>query len=238
LGALAVLISTGAGALVILLFKKIGRLEYSAMLAFAAGMMGYSAIEMLSQAHSKSGDAMMLAGLVLGIAALFLSDKLLPHVHKHALGQDMAKSKKKALIIVGTIALHNIPEGFAIAAAFAGSTPLGWFVTASIALQDFPEGTLVSAPLAAYGMDTRKSIGFGILSGVVEAAAAVIGYIFLTSVNGLVPLALSFSAGAMAYVIIAELVPDASEENMERVAAISLIAGAALSFIMASVFAF
>jgi ZIP family zinc transporter len=208
------------------------------MLSFAAGMMAFSVIEMLAQAHQRTGDETIIIGLVTGIALVYLVDKLLPHAHKHALGDEMTKGKKKAFIIVGTIAMHNIPEGFAVGAAFASSTPLGWFVTASIALQDFPEGALVAAPLAAYGIDMKKSIGYGILSGAAEAVAAIIEYAFLTSIGGFTPFALALSAGAMGYVVIAELIPDASENGMERVAALSFIGGAALSFLMSGMFAF
>jgi zinc transporter, ZIP family len=236
LGALLVLAATSAGALLVLMLRKINKPGYSAMLAFAAGMMAFSAIEMLGQSHSSGDDATVLAGLALGVLALFLSDRLLPHVHRHALGEDIKESKKKMVLIVGTIALHNIPEGFAIAAAFAQSNVLGWFVAASIAVQDFPEGALVSTPLAAYGMERKRSAGYGILSGAIEAGAAVAGYLFLSAAQGLVPLALSFSAGAMGYVVMSELLPDASEGGMERVAALSFLAGAALSFALSGLF--
>jgi len=236
LGALAVLLATSAGALLVLFFRKIGKLEYSVMLAFSAGMMAFSALEMLSQSHAKGQDIAVLSGFFVGIAMLYLSDMVLPHIHKHALGSDMPESKKKAALIVGTIALHNIPEGLAVAAAFADSTLLGWIVTSSMALQDFPEGALVSTPLACYGMDSKKSAGYGILSGLVEAGAAILGYVFLSSVTGFVPFALSFSAGAMAYVIFVELMPDAFENKMERIAGLSFTVGAAVAFAISSFF--
>jgi ZIP family zinc transporter len=233
-----VLLATSAGALLVFFFRRIGRLEYSAMLAFAAGMMGYSAIEMLAQSHASGQDIVIVIGLALGIGALILTDRLLPHVHRHALGKEIAEPRKKAILIVGTIALHNIPEGFAIAAAFAQSNILGWFVASSIAIQDFPEGALISAPLAAYGMGKRESAGYGILSGAIEAVAALAGYVFLSAMAGLVPLALSFSAGAMGYVVLAELLPDATEEGMEKVAAMSFIIGAMVAFALGSIFSF
>jgi ZIP family zinc transporter len=207
------------------------------MLAFSAGAMAFSSVEMLSQSHRMGGDVMVVAGFLLGFLALMGAEKLLPHVHMHLRKKELDKSKKKAALIAGTITLHNVPEGFAIATAFAASNPLGWFVTTSIALQDIPEGVLVSTPLACYGIGVKKSVIYGMFSGFIEGVAAIAGYLFLSSFAALVPPALAFSAGAMVYVIFVEVLPDALEGGMERVAALSFAAGAAMTFGLASLLA-
>lgn len=237
LGALAVLAATAAGAFAVLFVGCVEGRRNAAMLAFAAGMMSYSAFEMLAQAHQSAGDATVLAGLALGIAALAVSEKLLPHVHLHITKEELAHSKRKALMIGGAIALHNIPEGLAVATAFAASNPLGWFVTTTIAIQDIPEGALIAAPLACYGMDKRVAVGYGVLSGAAEAAAAIVGFYFLSLFSPAVPLALALAAGAMAYVVFVELVPDAFAKGMERTGALAFTLGAAAAFALAAVFA-
>lgn len=136
----------------------------------------------------------------------------------------ISDSKKKAALIAGTITIHNLPEGFAIASSFAQSNPLGWLVTSTIAIQDVPEGTLVSAPLACYGIDCVRSFKFGVLSGLIEGVAAIFGYIFLSLVKEVIPSALGFAAGAMSYVILAELLPDAFKGRSWKVA-LSFILG-------------
>jgi ZIP family zinc transporter len=238
LGALAALAATSFGSIAVVFFRRIGDATRSAMLAFAAGMMAFSCIEMLSQAHASSADAAVIAGVSLGILALFAADKLLPHVHAAVRKKELLAAKKKVLLIVGAISIHNIPEGFAIASAFAGSTPLGWIVTLSIALQDIPEGLLIAAPLVAYGVAVGRSVSLGVLSGAVEFAAAIAAFLFLSAFAGITPVALAFSAGAMLYVILAELLPDALANKMERVAAVSFVAGAAVAFAAASLLAF
>jgi len=238
LGAAAALLATSAGSIALFAFRKVGRTAYSAMLASCAGVMAYSAMEMLGQSHATAGDAAVVAGLALGMLALFAADRLLPHAHAKIRGREIAVSKKKAALIAGAVTLHNVPEGLAIASAFAGSAPLGWLVALSIALQDIPEGFMISAPLAFYGVAKGRSVWFGILSGIVEAAAAIAGYLFLSMVSGAVPGALAFSAGAMAYVIFAELLPDAFGDRMEGVAALSFAGGAALAFGIASLLGF
>jgi len=236
LGALTVLFATSAGAAVVLFYGCMDERKNNMMLAFAAGVMAYSAVEMLAQAHQASGDVTVVSGLALGLITLLFVEKALPHIHMHITREELKHSKKKALMIGGAIAIHNIPEGIAIAAAFAASNPLGWFVTTTMAIQDVPEGTLIAAPLACYGLGKRMAVFYGVLSGAAEAAAAVIGYVFLSSFAGFVPLSLAFSSGAMAYVVLVELLPDALKKGNERAGAMAFAAGAAAAFGLASLF--
>jgi ZIP family zinc transporter len=135
------------------------------------------------------------------------------------------------------MALHNIPEGFAIASAFAASPALGWLVTTSIAIQDVPEGLVASAPLACCGVSQKRSIFWGVFSGFAEFVAAIFGFIFLSIIGTLVPFALSFSAGAMAYVVVFELLPDALKGPMRNLSAITFIFGIVFAVVLASFFA-
>ena len=237
LAGLVVLIATSLGAMAVLLLKKLDGHRYSFLLAFSGGVMAYSAVEMLTESHHAAGDIGVLAGFMAGVVALMISERLLPHVHMHLKKKELTDSKKKAVLIAGSIGLHNIPEGLAIATAFASSATLGWFVTTSIALQDIPEGALVSAPLAAYGVNKKDSLFYGILSGLAEGIAAIAGFLFLNFFSNLVPVALAFSAGAMVYVVFVELLPDAMQDGKERIATISFIAGAAIAFVIAGALA-
>ncbi len=230
LGALVAALATSAGAFAVLLFKKISGRTYSALLSFSAGLMAYTALEMFSEAGETGGDIVALAGIVLGVVVILILERLIPHVHFWVRRKQITPEKKKVALVVGTVTLHNVPEGFAIASAFAGSTPLGWLVTAAISLQDVAEGFLISAPLACYGMEGKRCVKYGILSGVVEFAAAIAGFLFLSIVIAATPIALAFSAGAMLFVVFVELLPDAFRKGMERVAALSFIFGALLAF--------
>ena len=238
-GALLALAATAAGAAGLLLVKSVSRIQHCIILAFSSGVMLYAAAEMLLQSYF-SGWENAAIGFACGGAALFLLEKLIPHAHafvrgRHAAG--ISNEGKKAVLIGGTITLHNIPEGFAIASAFAASSPLGWLVSVSIAVQDVPEGLIVSAPLAAYGVSRKTSVFWGIFSGVVEAAAAVAGFVFIAATASITPLALAFSAGAMAFVTFFELLPDAFSEAKKRMPTIALAAGlvgaALIAFLLA-----
>jgi ZIP family zinc transporter len=166
----------------------------------------------------------------MGTVSFLAVDKLLPHAHLALVGATLHDSKRKVALYVGTITIHNIPEGFAVASAFAGSPALGWLVTMSIALQDIPEGLIVSAPVAGYGVATRHSFAWGVFSGVVEFAAAILGFLFLRVVAPCTPWALGFSAGAMAYVVLSELLPDAMQAENRMVALGAAIVGFAAAF--------
>jgi len=107
-----------------------------------------------------------------GVLVFFTLEKLIPHIHFLIKKEKIKSAHKRALLLAGTITLHNIPEGFAIASAFAGSNTLGWLVTSSIALQDIPEGMIVSAPLVCCGLSNKRSSFWGIFSGVAEFIAA------------------------------------------------------------------
>jgi len=208
LGALLAFFATAAGAALVLPIKDARGRLFALLSAFSGGVMAFSSFEMLMQSHAAAGDAVALAGLALGLCIFFMLERLLPHAHAFMRRAPMEKEKKKAALLAGTITLHNIPEGFAIASAFAASPQLGWLVAGTIAIQDFPEGLIVSAPLVAYGMGAKHSFFWGVFSGFVEFLAAIVGFLFLSQVAAAAPFALGFSAGAMIFVTFSELLPD------------------------------
>lgn len=236
LGAGLAFAATSLGAAGVLAFKKIKPKHYAAILSFCAGVMAFSALEMLAQSHAQAGDIATFGALIAGMAVFLVLEKLLPHAHMLVRKKELQPSKKKLALVAGTVTLHNIPEGFAIASAFASSSPLGWLVSVSIAIQDFPEGLVVSAPLAAYGVGTNRSFLLGVFSGFVEFMAAIAGFVFLSAIAALTPFALAFSAGAMFYVTIFELLPDAFKGESRVEAMASFIFGIALAFGMAMLF--
>ncbi|MFH2106324.1 MAG: ZIP family metal transporter [Candidatus Micrarchaeota archaeon] len=213
LGATIAMFATALGALGVIFFRKAGCKFYPYILSACAGVMIYTSAEMANGSHALSGDLIAGFGLVCGLFAFFVIERILPHIHSMIRKKEIEKTRKKAVLLAGTITLHNIPEGFAIASAFAGSTPLGWLVTAAIAIQDIPEGFVISGPLACFGINTKKSVLWGVFSGFVEFMAAIFGYMFLSLATTTTPFALAFSAGAMTYVAFIELLKDAYQEK-------------------------
>ncbi|MFA6489770.1 MAG: ZIP family metal transporter [Candidatus Micrarchaeia archaeon] len=235
LAALLVFAATSLGAAGVYLLPKLGRLNQALMLSFCAGIMVFTAVEMISQSSGQIGWQASLGGLLLGGAAFVALEAIIPHLHLAIRKTRMDSASKKTSLLAGTVTLHNVPEGLAIASAFAASPSLGWLVATSMAIQDVPEGLVVSAPFACFGKSCHRSFFWGAFSGFVEAVAAIAGFALLSVVSVATPFALAFSGGAMLCVSFFELMPDAISANRTMSAAF-FIAGVAFGFLMASTF--
>ncbi len=243
LGTLFTWFLTALGASVVFFFKKLNRKVLDAMLGFAAGVMIAAsffsliapAIEMTQQAGQPSW-LIAGAGFALGCAFLFFADKFLPHMHvlgKKVHTEGIKTNWKKSVLLVGAITLHNIPEGLAVGVAFGavaagypGASVAGAMALAlGIGIQNFPEGAAVSIPLRREGFSRKKSFFWGQLSGVVEPVAGVLGALAVTAFRPILPYALCFAAGAMIYVVVEELVPEAQTTQDSHVATIGIVVG-------------
>ncbi len=160
-------------------------------------------------------------GFLLGILFLFLMDLIIPHLHINSANPEGKKSSlKKTTMLVLAVTLHNIPEGMAVGVVFAGVLSTNETVTLmgaislaiGIAIQNFPEGAIISLPLKGEGNSKAKSFLNGMLSGIVEPVFAFLTILFADFINPVLPYLLAFAAGAMMYVVVEELIPEASRE--------------------------
>ena len=143
-------------------------------------------------------------------------------------------------MMVLAVTLHNIPEGMAVGVVFAGLVSGQGEVTMTgalalaigIAIQNFPEGAIISLPLKSEGSRKRKAFLNGMLSGVVEPIAAVITILLTRIVTPVLPYLLSFAAGAMLYVVVEELLPEASEGEHSNISTIGFAAGFVIMMIL------
>lgn len=221
---------TALGAAMVFFFKEIKPKTLNLMLGFASGIMiAASFWSLLLPALELSEKSRfpwlpVVAGFGLGGLFIYGADKLLPHVH-HV--EDTPKndkrggSLKRSILLVTAITLHNIPEGLSFGIAFgtaavagSGQTVMAAAVLAlGIGLQNFPEGAAVSIPLRREGCSRGKSFFYGQASGIVEPIAAVAGAFLASTLEGILPLALSFAAGAMVFVVIEELIPESQNDS-------------------------
>ncbi|XP_032669126.1 zinc transporter ZIP11 isoform X2 [Odontomachus brunneus] len=139
---------------------------------------------------------------------------------------------RRILLLVVAITVHNIPEGLAVGVGFGaiGSSPSATFESArnlaiGIGIQNFPEGLAVALPLQAAGISTLKSFWYGQLSGMVEPIAGVLGAVGVTLAAPALPYALAFAAGAMIYVVIDDIVPEAHQSGNGKFASWAAIVG-------------
>lgn len=218
---------TALGAAMVFFFrKKIGEGTQRIFLGFAAGVMIAASvwsllIPAIEEAEAAGGVGWIPAagGFALGIAFLMGLDYLLPHLHVDAKRPEgLPSSWKKSTLLMLAVTLHNIPEGMAVGLSFALASQHGGEatgLTAAVALalgmgiQNFPEGAAISLPLRQSGMSRPRAFVYGALSGVVEPIFGILVVLAAGSVQPLMPWMLSFAAGAMMYVVVEELIPEA-----------------------------
>ncbi len=241
---------TAAGAAVVFTAHRVHQRLLDSMLGFAAGVMLAAsywsllapAIEIAEQGPVPAWVAPAV-GLLLGCAALWAMDKVLPHLH---VGLPLEEAEglslpwRRPVLLVSAITLHNVPEGLAVGVAFGGvvagvpstSVAAALALTLGIAIQNFPEGVAVAMPLRAEGMGRLRSFWYGQLSALVEPAAAVIGAAAVVYAVPILPYALSFAAGAMIYVVVEELIPESHRAGSADLATVSLIVGFVVMMIL------
>jgi len=218
---------TALGAGAVFTFKTINRRLLDTMLGFAAGVMiAASFWSLLAPAIEMSEGGPLpswvpaLVGFMAGGLFLWGVDKILPHLHMGlplSEAEGIKTSWERSILLVLAITLHNIPEGLAVGVAFGAvgaglpsATIAGAVALAlGIGIQNFPEGAAVSIPLRREGMSRLKSFWYGQLSGVVEPIAGVLGAAAVLFMQPILPYALAFAAGAMIYVVVEELIPEA-----------------------------
>ena len=249
LGILIPFAGTALGSGMVFFMKKEmnGRLQ-KLLLGFASGVMIAATvwsllIPALDMSEESGGIAWFpaAAGFLLGMGFLLILDTLTPHLHfTEEKPEGMPAHLKKTTMLVLAVTLHNIPEGMAVGVTFAGAmaenammTLTGAFaLSVGIAIQNFPEGAIISMPLKGQGLSKTRAFIYGTLSGIVEPAAAFLTILLTGLVVPLLPYLLSFAAGAMIYVVVEELIPEAQTGEHSNIGTIGVAVGFTLMMIL------
>lgn len=240
--------TTLGAACVFFMRREMRPLLQKSLLGFASGVMVAAGIWSLlipaidmSEPMGKLAFVPAASGFGAGILFLLIMDKITPHLHlKSAKPEGPKSTLKKTTMLVLAVTLHNIPEGMAVGVTFAGLLAAGSPITmagafalaAGIAIQNFPEGAIISMPLKSEGTGKWKSFVYGTLSGVVEPIAALITILLTSVTRPLLPYLLSFAAGAMLYVVVEELIPEASEGEHSDAGTIGFAVGFIIMMIL------
>lgn len=220
-----------------------------ALLGFASGVMLAASvwsllIPAIEMQEAAGGVAWIPAviGFLFGIGFLLLLDTVIPHLH---LNSDHPEGRPsgfgRSLMLVLAVTLHNIPEGMAVGVVLAGMlNSSGAIITAAsafalvigIAIQNFPEGAIISMPLVGLGLSRGKAFYYGFLSGAVEPLGAILTIVLTSLVTPILPYILSFAAGAMIYVVVEELIPEAQAGEHSNIGTIGVALGFALMLLL------
>ena len=238
LGAACVLFMTG----------ELKPLVQKSLLGFASGVMVAASVWSLlipslelSEEMGRLSFIPAAVGFALGIAFLLILDRIIPHLHLNSDEPEGIKAHlKKTTMLVLAVTLHNIPEGMAVGVVFAGFLMGSGNITLTgalalaigIAIQNFPEGAIISLPLRSEGNKRSRSFALGVLSGAVEPVGAILAIALASIVTPILPYMLAFAAGAMIYVVVEELIPEASEGEHSNLGTIAFAIGFALMMML------
>lgn len=219
------------------------------LLGFASGVMVAASvwsllIPSIEFDPAKEGFSKVLPsaiGFLLGMAFLLLIDYITPHLHIGEKNPEGMKSKlSRTAMLSLAVTIHNLPEGMAVGVVLAGaaagdvgiSAAAALAMSLGIAIQNVPEGAIVSMPMRAEGNSRLKSFLIGSLSGIVEPIGGLLVILLTAWLTPAMPYMLAFSAGAMLYVVIEELIPEASEGEHSNLATIGFAIGFVLMMIL------
>ena len=244
---------TALGAAIVVFFRSPNQKILDFLLGFSAGVMIAASFWSLLQpaiarAETAAGSPayfVATSGFLLGALFLWGSDRIVAATQRRVNGcqEHPNACRNRALALILSITLHNIPEGLAIGVAFGAlqsahhdTEALMGAVTIAlgIGLQNFPEGAAVSLPLRREGYSRRKSFFWGQASGMVEPIAGVIGASLVVYVEAILPYALAFAAGAMILVAVHELIPECQKNQEEQpyFATMGIVLGFALMMLL------
>lgn len=249
LGLLLPFIGTIIGsAFVFFMRKEMPSRVQKTLLGFASGVMVAASVWSLlipgmemSEEMDKWAVMPAAVGFLSGVVFLLLVDYVTPHLH---IGNDTPEGPRSKLsrtaMLTLAVTIHNLPEGMAVGVVLAGalqdnmliSTAGALALSLGIAIQNIPEGAIISMPMRAAGNSKWKSFAIGSLSGAVEPLGGLLVVLLASFITPILPYMLAFAAGAMLYVVVEELIPEASEGEHSNLSTIGFALGFVLMMVL------
>ena len=226
-------LATGLGGIGLLVIRgKPSTRTLDGLTGLTAGiMLAASIFSLLIPALDRGSLGGVVTGFLLGVGFLAVLDAFVPHIHGRFAepgheADPRTPARRRAFLMLSALTIHNIPEGMAVGVAFAAGGPeLGLPTAIAIGVQNIPEGFAAAAPLLEADVSKRRAIGFAFATGAVEPPAALLAALAAGIAGALLVGGLAFAAGAMIYVVVDELIPEAQSHGNERLATLALVAG-------------
>jgi ZIP family zinc transporter len=236
LAASATALATGLGALPVFYLGSRADLLRPVLLGTAIGAMTVaSLVGLLKPAIQEGGRAEVALGLLAGLILVLAARRLLDRRDVH-IGQLRGTGARLSLLVFGVLLVHSLPEGLAIGTAYASDLAgLSLFVILAIGLQNIPEGTSIAIPMAEAGFSRSSQFWAAVLTSAPQPLGAVLAFVVVDHVRGLLPASFAFAAGAMLALVAFELVPQAFGRSRWLRAGVGSAAGAAAMLALASI---
>ena len=249
LGLIIPLLGTMLGAAFVFFMKdEMSTRVQKSLLGFASGVMVAASvwsllIPAMEMEEGKGTWSVLPAavGFLLGMGFLLLLDEVTPHLHLGSVNPEGPRSKlSRTAMLALAVTIHNLPEGMAVGVVFAGaeqgvtniSLASAVAVSLGIAIQNVPEGAIISMPMRAEGNSRWRSFLLGSLSGAVEPIGGLAVVLLASMLTPVLPYMLAFAAGAMFYVVVEELIPEASEGEHTNLSTIGFAIGFVLMMVL------
>jgi zinc transporter ZupT len=216
--ALVTAIMTGVGALPFLVVKRLGSRTVGWSNAAAAGLMLAASHSLIAEGVSID-ITLTLAGVFAGLGAIVIADRLLSGAGDVEVADLQGAGAAKALLILGIMTAHSFAEGVGVGVSFAGADGLGVFITTAIAFHNVPEGLAIALVLVPRGSPVWKAGLWAIFTSLPQPIMAAPAYLFVETFRPFLPVGLGLAAGAMIWMVFAELFPDALEKTTSGSAA-------------------
>lgn len=233
-------LATGVGGLIVLSMRRIGNRIVSLSMGFASGVMLMVAFNNLFlEAEKMLAHIELIAFFAMGAIVMMTLDLAVPHIEptrREENGRSQRMHQSGVLIAIG-ITLHNLPEGFVVAAGYLFNPSLGLVIAVAIMLHNIPEGMATAIPLSEAGTTPLKTAVIAFLSGMAEPFGALLGAVALSTFAPriLIGYSLVFAAGVMTYITADELIPVAHEYGFKHTVSVGLLLGIIFALLLDTV---
>lgn len=218
--ALATALATGLGALPFAFTREMSERAIATANAIAAGLMLGASLGLVAEGAHHSGWRTFV-GVNVGIAFILITQRVLGD-HDHAFGGTSGAGARRMLLMIVVMTVHSFAEGAAVGVAFGGGMTLATAITVAIAVHNIPEGLAISAVLRPQGMSVARCAAWSVFSSLPQPLMAVPAFWFVERFADALPYGLGFAAGAMIFMVLVELLPEAYEEQEGRRVALTV----------------
>lgn len=227
IGLISGITGTGIGGLIAFFVdKSISNRMLSSILEFSAGLMtSVVCFELVPEAVSIAGLNLTIIGVLSGILTVIVIDDFIKQINVVKNTKGNSNLLRAGILVSIGLALHNLPEGFAVGSGFEASVTLGLTLTVIIAIHDIPEGIAMALPMKIGGFSASRAFLLTVLSGVPMGLGALIGAVLGHINQQFVAICLGFAGGAMLYVVFGELIPESKRIYLGRMSSVGNILG-------------
>ena len=221
LAALATALATGLGAVPFFFVSSMSRRWIGISNAAAAGFMLSASGALLLEGLVR-GPGRVVAGAAVGVIFIAVTRRIVGQYDELRFGRLEAADAKKAILIIAVMTVHSFSEGVGVGVAYGGGAALGVFITLAIAIHHLPDGLAISLVLVPRGTPVLAAAGWSIFTSLPQPLVAAPAFLFVEAFRPFLPVGFGFAAGAMTWLVFAELLPDAREEMQPRALAVWL----------------